>query len=93
MKKSEVVRCESEAQNVESGPVEQKVNGAAGSETLMTPDEIVMLLGVKMSWVMDHVTRIEPIIPHIRIGKMIRFKRQAVMEWLDSLENTKATWA
>ena len=93
MKKSEVWRCESEARNVESGSDERRVNGTEGVEKLLTPDEVAMILEVKVSWVMDHVTRIEPIIPHIRIGKMIRFKRQAFMGWLDSLENTKATWA
>jgi len=78
---------------VESGSVERRANGTDSIEKLLTPDEVVMLFDVKMSWVMDHVTRIEPIIPHIRIGKMIRFKRQAVMEWIDSMMNTKATWA
>jgi excisionase family DNA binding protein len=62
------------------------------SEKLLTPDEVASLLDVKVSWLMDHVTRIEPIIPHIRIGKMIRFKRQAVMEWLDSMATTQPTW-
>jgi excisionase family DNA binding protein len=61
-------------------------------DKLLTPDEVAVLMDVKMSWVMDHVTRVEPIIPHIRLGKVIRFKRDAVVAWLDSLESTKPTW-
>jgi excisionase family DNA binding protein len=68
------------------------LNESVLREKLMTPDEVAMLVGVKMSWVMDHVTRVEPIIPHIRLGKMIRFKREAVLTWLDSLSSTKPTW-
>jgi excisionase family DNA binding protein len=66
--------------------------GSESLEKFLTPDDIAALLDVKVSWVMDHVTRIEPIIPHVRIGKMIRFRRQEVMQWLDSLTSTKATW-
>jgi hypothetical protein len=62
------------------------------TEKLLTPDEVAILMDVKMSWLMDHVTRIEPIIPHIRIGKMVRFKWSAVAEWIDSLISTKPTW-
>jgi excisionase family DNA binding protein len=72
-----------------SGP---HLDEAKGIEKLLTPDEVAILLDVKMSWVMDHVTRIEPIIPHLRIGKMIRFRRQDVTQWLDSMVSTKATW-
>jgi excisionase family DNA binding protein len=67
-------------------------NGSKGMEKLLTPDEVAKLLDVKMSWLMDHVTRIEPIIPHIRIGRMIRFRRQDVTQWLNSMVSTKPTW-
>ncbi|HLK65032.1 MAG TPA: helix-turn-helix domain-containing protein [Bryobacteraceae bacterium] len=79
-------------QGLVSGNAKREVDESARIEKLWTPDEVASLIDVKASWVMDHVTRIEPIIPHIRIGKMIRFKRQAVMEWLDSMVSTKATW-
>jgi len=65
----------------------------SANEKLLTPDEVAAMLDVKMSWLMDHVTRIEPIIPHVRIGKMIRFKGDAVIAWIDSLMNTKPTWS
>ena len=67
-------------------------HGTEGVEKLLTPDEVAVLLDVKMSWVMDHVTRIEPIIPHLRIGRMIRFRQRDVIQWLDSMVTTKATW-
>jgi hypothetical protein len=69
-----------------------QVHNATMKEKLLTPDEVAVLIDVKMSWVMDHVTRVEPIIPHIRLGKVIRFKPDAVLAWLDSLENTTPTW-
>jgi hypothetical protein len=67
-------------------------DGLVVTDKLLTPDEVALLLDVKMSWLMDHVSRIEPIIPHIRIGKVIRFKRAVVIDWLDSLISTKPTW-
>jgi hypothetical protein len=63
------------------------------TEKLLTPDEVVILMHVKMSWLMDHVTRIEPIIPHIRMGKIVRFKRSSLAKWIDSLVSTKPKWA
>jgi len=69
-----------------------QAHNAAVKEKLLTPDEVAVLIDVKMSWVMDHVTRVEPIIPHIRLGKVIRFNREAVIAWLDSLAITKPTW-
>jgi hypothetical protein len=50
------------------------------------------MLDVKISWLMDHVSRVEPIIPHIRLGKMIRFKRNDVIAWIDSLISKKPMW-
>ena len=61
-------------------------------DNLLTIEELCLILNLKKSWIMDHVTRIKPIIPHIRMGKKIRFKRERVMEWLNSQINTKPTW-
>jgi excisionase family DNA binding protein len=82
--------------NIGTDPGPVRVKGGSNEtvvrDKLLTPDEVAVLMDVKMSWVMDHVTRVEPIIPHIRLGKMIRFKREAVLAWLDSYSTTKPTW-
>ena len=61
-------------------------------EKLLTPHDIAQYFDVTVPWVLDHVTRVEPIVPHIRMGKKIRFRRTDVMEWLSSKTNTKPTW-
>ena len=62
------------------------------SGKLLTPCELATIIDVKLSWIMDHVTRIEPIIPHIRVGRKIRF-RPDVIDWFYSLLITKPTWS
>jgi predicted DNA-binding transcriptional regulator AlpA len=66
--------------------------GRGRNDKLLTPDEVAAMLDVKISWLMDHVSRVEPIIPHIRLGKMIRFKRNDVIAWIDSLISKKPMW-
>ncbi len=61
-------------------------------EKLLTPHEIAQYFDVTVPWVLDHVTRVEPIVPHIRMGKMIRFRISDVTNWLSSKTNTKPTW-
>jgi len=46
-------------------------------EELLTPVEVAQSLKVGVKWIMDHITRYEPIIPHVRMGRAIRFRLDA----------------
>ena len=39
-------------------------------EQLLTPDDVARWLRVKRKWVIEHTTRYEPIIPHVRAGRV-----------------------
>lgn len=52
---------------------------------LITAQEVSELLGVKTSWVYAEARSGR--LPHIRIGRYRRFRLEAVMAWLDSVES------
>jgi hypothetical protein len=50
-------------------------------------------LGVTLQWVRDHTTRVEPIVPHTRIGKRtIRFERAELMRFIAEQREARPTW-
>jgi excisionase family DNA binding protein len=49
---------------------------------LCTVQEIAELLAVPVSWVYSHVASGD--LPHVRVGRYVRFNRRAVMEWVES---------
>ena len=52
------------------------------SEKLLTPREVASWLDVSVDWVQDHVTAKEPRIASVRIGKLLRFRREDVEEFI-----------
>ena len=53
-------------------------------ETLLTPSDVAEVLRVSISWVHERTRRHEPArLPHIKIGKYLRFRREDVLGWLD----------
>jgi hypothetical protein len=58
----------------------------------LTPQEVEHILSVKHEWIKDHTTRIEPIIPHIRMGRTIRFRRADIQKFLAAQVTSKPTW-
>jgi predicted DNA-binding transcriptional regulator AlpA len=68
------------------------VPGANLLDDLMTEEEVMKKLGVKKQWLADHRTRVQPIIPHIPMGREIRYPRRAVDEWLASMVETRPNW-
>jgi len=47
-------------------------------EKLLTPREVASWLDVSVDWVQDHATTKEPRIPSLRMGKLLRFRREEV---------------
>jgi excisionase family DNA binding protein len=55
-------------------------------EELMTVEEIAAFLKVHASWVYGHTRqRGRDQIPHIKVGKYLRFHMTQVRDWLDRL--------
>jgi hypothetical protein len=61
-------------------------------EEYLTDAQVMAWLHVKKQWLADHRTRVEPIIPHIPMGKQILYPKCAVQAWLDRLVETRPSW-
>jgi hypothetical protein len=61
-------------------------------EELLTDDEVIRMLRVNRQWLADHRTRIQPIIPHIKLGREIRYLRSDILQMLRSARETRPRW-
>jgi excisionase family DNA binding protein len=57
---------------------------SAGEDRLLTAEEVAGLLQVTKGWVYEQTRRDS--MPHIRLGRYVRFRRSAVERWISSLE-------
>lgn len=51
---------------------------------LLTADDLADLLGVHVQWVYKQVRRGR--IPHVKLGRSLRFRREAIDAWLKEQE-------
>jgi excisionase family DNA binding protein len=51
-------------------------------EKLLTPREVASWLNVSIDWVQDHATAKDPRIASVRVGKLLRFRREDVEEFI-----------
>lgn len=51
---------------------------------LLTAAEVAELLNVAVSWVSTAAR--EGVLPCVRVGRWIRFRRPSILEWVDQLE-------
>lgn len=58
--------------------------GRANGDALLTASEVADLLRVTRGWVYAE-TRARRI-PHVRLGRYVRYRRSAVAAWVDELE-------
>lgn len=56
------------------------------SDRLLTAAEVAEMLAVPERWVRD-ASR-ERRIPHVRLGRYVRFRREAVLTWIEAQEVT-----
>lgn len=56
--------------------------GTSAQSALFTVDDLARLLRVSPAWVRDHATRKQPRLPVVRVGKLLRFRPQAVEQWI-----------
>lgn len=52
--------------------------------SLMTADDVAIMIGMSSDWIYEQVRRDR--IPHVRLGRYVRFRRESVDEWIVSLE-------
>ena len=52
------------------------------TEKLLTPREVASWLHVSVDWVQGHATAKEPRIASVRIGKLLRFRREDIEEFI-----------
>jgi excisionase family DNA binding protein len=55
-------------------------------DVLLTADEVAQLLRVTKAWVYAE-TRAKRI-PHVPLGRYVRYRRSAVLAWIDAIERT-----
>jgi len=55
-----------------------------GADPLLTADEVAALLQVTKAWAYAE-TRAKRI-PHVPLGRYVRYRRSAVLQWLAALE-------
>ena len=61
-------------------------NGMGSEDELLTVSEIAGVLKVPTSWVYERTRRSgTDQIPHIKLGKYLRFRWPAVREWLETM--------
>jgi excisionase family DNA binding protein len=63
-------------------PTEFSAEG--NGDRLLTAPEAAALLSVPESWVREQARL--GLVPHIRLGRYVRFRRSAVLAWLESHE-------
>jgi excisionase family DNA binding protein len=59
--------------------------------SLLTPQEVADLLQVRRSWVYDAARR--DVIPHVRLGRYVRFRKESLEAWLAEQERQPDRWS
>jgi excisionase family DNA binding protein len=55
------------------------------TDRLLKAEEVAALLNVPKTWPLEQA-RVDAI-PHVRIGRYVRFRREAVLTWVAGLES------
>ena len=59
-------------------------------DRLLTAEEVAALLSVPTRWVREH-TR-SGTLPHVRLGRYVRYRLSAILEWVEQQEQGGAAW-
>ncbi|MGP0037326.1 MAG: helix-turn-helix domain-containing protein [Solirubrobacteraceae bacterium] len=57
-------------------------------DTLLTAEEVAALLQVTCAWVYAQTRRHQ--IPHLRLGRYVRYRRTAIETWIEDVERSSA---
>jgi excisionase family DNA binding protein len=58
------------------------------ADELLTLDEVAAMLRVPRSWIYERTRR--KLIPHVKLGKYLRFPRRALVRWVEGLDAVAA---
>jgi excisionase family DNA binding protein len=61
---------------------------ATATDGLLTADEVAALLQVTCSWVYAETRKRR--IPHLRLGRYVRYRRSAIAAWIEDVERSSA---
>ena len=61
---------------------------ATAADGLLTADEVAALLQVTCSWVYAETRKRR--IPHLRLGRYVRYRRSAIEAWIEDVERSSA---
>lgn len=60
---------------------------ARSPDDLLTARDVANLLAVNISWVKNHCTRVEPFLPHVKLGggryATRRFRHEDIMQFIN----------
>lgn len=59
-------------------------------DQLLTASDVAELLAVPERWVREHTRG--GLIPHLRLGRYVRYRKDAVVRWLDEQERNGGAW-
>ena len=63
-------------------------------ERLLTPKEVAVWLGVAPPWVLDHASgRRRPQLPSVKLGKVVRFRREDIEKFIQECCRTRGAAA
>lgn len=58
------------------------LNTDTTSKELLTAEEMAVILGVPKTWIYSRTKLGQKGIPHVRVGKYVRFQKERVLEFL-----------
>jgi excisionase family DNA binding protein len=64
--------------------------GGPNHDRLLAAAEVAELLAVPERWIREHSR--SGLLPHVRIGRYVRYRREAVMAWVVEQEQGGAAW-
>ena len=62
-------------------------------ERLLTPRDVAEILSVSVAWVLDHSSRRRPFLPSVKLGKVVRYRREEVEEFIRECARMKGAAA
>ena len=55
------------------------------TDRLMTAEQVAAILSVSTAWVYDHTARKRPLLPSVRLGRVVRFRLEDVRKFIEEM--------
>lgn len=59
---------------------------------LLDASDAARMLAVSVQWIRDHTTRIEPIVPHVKMGRKVRFEVEGIQRFIAGCRESRPRW-